>query len=237
MQYIESPLLMPPPVRQPNQNGVGILASSQSLLLMPPPLALVQTCLLPLPFGHAVAEAEVVFCHAQVSARPPFLACFLGMQSALFVAEVVLLAFARATESVLVFKSLFDGLEPVATLRAHEAASSTLVFVQLRSLELQVAFVAALHARVRDDIARREATARARETDRFALVLFRVVQHVLVELVSVQHLVAGVAAPRVSLPLTLDAVFCLGIEGSGIFDLSARGAGMARCAAQSPVSR
>ena len=94
-----------------------------------------------------------------------------------------------------------------------------------------MALVAALHARVRVDIARAEATLRARETDRFTLVEFGVLQHFVVELVSIQPSVAGVAAPRRTVALALDAVFFLAREGSCIFHPLARRAAVARCAA------
>ena len=94
-----------------------------------------------------------------------------------------------------------------------------------------MALLAALCAVERVDIARAEPASCARKTDRFALVPLRVVQHDLVELVSLQHVVASVAAPSFSVPLALDAVFGLLVEGSCIFDLSARRAAVARCAA------
>ena len=90
-----------------------------------------------------------------------------------------------------------------------------------------MAHVAALHARIRVDIARAEATLRARETDRFTLVEFGVVQRFVVELVSLQPSVAGVAAPRSCVLLALEALSCLRLEGPCIFHFSARGAGMA----------
>ena len=70
-----------------------------------------------------------------------------------------------------------------------------------------MALVAALHARVRVDIARAEATLRARQADRFTLVEFGVVHHFVVELVSLQPSVAGVASARVGVLLALDAMF------------------------------
>ena len=91
--------------------------------------------------------------------------------------------------------------------------------------------VAAFRARIRVDIARAEPASCARETDRFALVLLGMIQHIIVEHVSLQHVVAGVAAPSFSVALAFDAVFCLLDEGSCIFDLSARRAAVARCAA------
>ena len=94
-----------------------------------------------------------------------------------------------------------------------------------------MALFAALCAVVRVDIARAEPASCARETDRFALVLLGIVQHIHVELVLLQHVVASVTAPSFSPPLALDAVFCLVVEGSYIFDLAARRAAVARCAA------
>ena len=94
-----------------------------------------------------------------------------------------------------------------------------------------MALLAALCAVVRGDIARAEPASCARETDRFALVLLGIVQHISVELVLLHRLFADVAAPRVRLPLAVDAVFCLVVEGSYIFDLAARRAAMARRAA------
>ena len=96
------------------------------------------------------------------------------------------------------------------------------------SLELQVAFVAALHARERADIAWAEATLRARQTDRFALVLLGMVQHIHVELVLLHLLSAGIAAPRVRLALALDALFRIGFEAFWDLFNTARGAGVAR---------
>ena len=83
-----------------------------------------------------------------------------------------------------------------------------------------MALLAALCAVVRGDIARAEPASCARETDRFAIVPFRFVQHDFGEHVSLQHVVASVAALSFSVPLALDAVFCLVVEGSYIFDLA-----------------
>ena len=94
-----------------------------------------------------------------------------------------------------------------------------------------MALFAAFCAVVHGDIARAEPASCACETDLFPIVRFRVVQHFLVEHVSLQHVVASVAAPSFSPPLALDAVFCLVVEGSYIFDLSARRAAVARRAA------
>ena len=94
-----------------------------------------------------------------------------------------------------------------------------------------MALFAALCAVVGVDIARAEPASCACETDGFAIVPFRVVQHILVEHVSLQHFVASVAAPSFSVALAVDAVFCFLGEGPYIFDLAARRAAVARCAA------
>ena len=94
-----------------------------------------------------------------------------------------------------------------------------------------MSFLATFYAGIRLDVSRAEATLRARQTDRFALVLLGIVQNIFVELVLLQLFVASSAAPRVSVALALDAVFCLVVEGSDIFDLAARRAAVARCAA------
>ena len=101
--------------------------------------------------------------------------------------------------------------------------------------ELQVALLAALHAIMRVAIPRAEATVRAGETYRFALVLLGIVQRIFVELVLLQLFVAGIAAPRRTVALALDAIFCIGREGSWHFRLPARRAGMAGGAAENPV--
>ena len=67
------------------------------------------------------------------------------------------------------------------------------------------------------------------------LPYFRIVQHMLVEHVSLQHLVASVAAPSFSLPLALHAVFRLGREVSRDFLNTALGAGVARYTSQCPI--
>ena len=143
----------------------------------------------------------------------------------------MLLACASAPDRLFLLELFFDAALPGTALLAHEFASSSLVVVQPRPRELQVSFLATFYAGIRLDVSRAEATLRARQTDRFALVLLGIVEHILVEHVSLQHVVAGVAAARVSLPLALDAIFCLAIEASCIFDLLARRAAVARCAA------
>ena len=94
-----------------------------------------------------------------------------------------------------------------------------------------MALLTALRAVVRGDIARAEPASCARQTDRLAIVRFRVVQHVLVVHISFEHLVASVAVPSFSVSLAVDAVFCFLGEGPYIFDLAARSAAVARCAA------
>ena len=94
-----------------------------------------------------------------------------------------------------------------------------------------MALLAALCAVVRGDIARAEPASCARQTDGLAIVPFRVVQHVLVEHVSFEHFVASVAVPSFSVSLAVRAIFCFLGEGPYIFDLVARRAAVARCAA------
>ena len=59
------------------------------------------------PLSHPLAKFIVFFCNRfvvfQVATRPPLFASFLRVQLAFFVAVGVLLAFARATESLFVF--------------------------------------------------------------------------------------------------------------------------------------
>ena len=98
-----------------------------------------------------------------------------------------------------------------------------------------MALLAALRAVVRGDIARAEPASCARETDRFAIVPFRVVQDDLVEHVSLQHVVASVAAPSFSPPLALDAVFRIRFEAFGDLLNTARGACVARYTTQCPI--
>ena len=70
-------------------------------------MELLRICLLPLPPSHPFAKFVVFFCHSllvfQITARPPLFPCFLCVQLAFFVAVGVLLASARATESLFVF--------------------------------------------------------------------------------------------------------------------------------------
>ena len=73
----------------------------------------------------------------------------------------MLLAFASAPDKPFLFELTFDAALPGNALLAQEIASTTLVFVQLRPWELQVSFLATLHAGVRVDITGTEATFRA----------------------------------------------------------------------------
>ena len=62
---------------------------------------------LPIPPAHPLAKFVVFFCDrliiSEVAAGPPLFASFLRVQLALFVAVGVLLASARATESLFLF--------------------------------------------------------------------------------------------------------------------------------------
>ena len=98
-----------------------------------------------------------------------------------------------------------------------------------------MALLAALSAVVRVDIARAEPASCARETDRFAIVIFRIVQDDLVEHVSLQHVVASVAAPSFSVPPALDAIFRIPFEAFGDLLNTARGACVARYTTQCPT--
>ena len=139
----------------------------------------------------------------------------------------MLLACASAPDRLFLLEPFFDAALPGTALLAHEFASSSLVVVQPRPRELQVSFLATFYAGIRLDVSRAEATLRARQTDRFALVLLGIVQHIFCELVLLHLFVAGIAAPRVSVALAVNAVFGLLIEGSCIFHLSARRAAVA----------
>ena len=98
-----------------------------------------------------------------------------------------------------------------------------------------MALFAALCAVVGGDIPRAEPSSCACETDRFPIVLFRVVEDVLVEHVSLEHVFASVAPPCCSAPLALDAVFRIRCEASGVFFHTARGAGVARYTTQCAI--
>ena len=140
----------------------------------------------------------------------------------------MLLASASAPDRLFLLELFFDAALPGTALLAHEFASSSLVLVQPRPRELQVSFLATFYAGIRLDVSRAEATLRARQTDRFALVLLGIVQHIHVELVLLHLLSAGIAAPRVRLALALDALFRIGFEAFWDLFNTARGAGVAR---------
>ena len=89
---------------------------------------------------------------------------------------------------------------------------------------------------MKKNIPRAEATLRARQTDRFALEVFRVLQDFHVEHVYLQHGVAGIAAPSSSVALALDAIFRVGFEVLWELLHVARGARMATNASENPIS-
>ena len=99
-----------------------------------------------------------------------------------------------------------------------------------------MALFAALCAVVGGDIARAEPASCACETDRFPIVPFRVVQHCLLEHVSLQHVVASVAARSFSPPLALDALFRVRFEACWDLFTTARGAGVASYTTQCPIA-
>ena len=98
-----------------------------------------------------------------------------------------------------------------------------------------MALFAALCAVVRVDIARAEPASCACETDRFAVGSLRVLQHVFLEFVSLQHAVASVAAPSFRLAPALDALFRIRFEAFGDLLNTARGACVARYTTQCPI--
>ena len=197
----------------------------------------------PLAFAlsHPLAKCIVFFCYRldvfQVATRPPLFVCFLRVQLALFVAVGMLLAFARATESLFVFQLLLDGCKFAGALRAHQFCSSTSAPVIAQNLcwELLMALFAAFCAVVRGDIVRGEPASCACETHCFVPPFFCIVQHILVEHVSLQHLVASVAAPSFSPPLALHADFRLRREVLRDFLNTALGAGVARYTSHCPI--
>ena len=148
----------------------------------------------------------------------------------------MLLACASAPDRLFLLELFFDAALPGTALLAHEFASSSLVVVQPRPRELQVSFLATFYAGIRLDVSRAEATLRARQTDRFALVLLGMVQHIHVELVLLHLFSAGIAAPRVGLALALDALFRIGFEAFWDLFNTARGAGVACYTTQCPIS-
>ena len=88
-----------------------------------------------------------------------------------------------------------------------------------------------LRAMVCNDIACAKPASCARQADRLAIPPFRPQQHVLVEHLFLEHLVASVAVPMLGVSLAVYAGFCFLSEGPYIFDLAARRAAVARCAA------
>ena len=147
----------------------------------------------------------------------------------------MLLASASAPDRLFLLELFFDEALPGTALLAHEFASSSLVLVQPRPRELQMSFLATFYAGIRLDVSRAEATLRARQTDRFAVVFLGMVQHIHVELVLLQHVVASVAAPSFSVPPALDAVFRIRFEAFGDLLNTARGACVARYTTQCPI--
>ena len=126
----------------------------------------------------------------------------------------MLLAFASAPDRLFLLELTFDAALPGTALLAHEFASSTLVFVQLRPREPQVPFLATFYAGIRLDVSRAETSFRASQAHRVSFVPLGMTQHVLVELVPGQYLLASVAAAGIRLALALDAVLCFCFEGS-----------------------
>ena len=151
----------------------------------------------------------------------------------------MLLPPAGAAESLFYLQSGLDLCAPFAAIRAHEMGLRTSPFVIVQALprELLVSALPAFDARVRLHIARAEPASCACETDRFPIVLFCVVEDVLVEHVSLQHVVASVAAPSFSPPLALDAVFRIRFEAFGDLLNTARGACVARYTTQCPIAQ
>ena len=88
-----------------------------------------------------------------------------------------------------------------------------------------------LRAVVCGDIECAEPAICARQADQLAIAPFRPQQHVLVEHLFLEHLVASVAVPRLDVSLADYTGFCFLSEGPYIFDLAARRAAVARCAA------
>ena len=100
-------------------------------------------CFAPLPRAHPFAHLPVFPRYLDVAAWPRLVASAFGEELALLVGVGMLLASAGAAQSVLVFKLRLDGEEFPGTIHALEVAASTLVFVELRALEFQVAAKAA----------------------------------------------------------------------------------------------
>ena len=114
-----------------------------------------------------------------------------------------------------------------ATLSAYElyASTSPLVVVQRQSCEAQMAQLSTFHAGVGLHIARAEAPGSASQAHCVSFVPLSVSQHVFVELLLGEYLLARVAAPRA---LALDALFRNRFEALGDLLNTARGAGVAR---------
>ena len=88
-----------------------------------------------------------------------------------------------------------------------------------------------LRAVVCGDIECAEPAICARQADQLAIAPFRPQQHVLVEHLFLEHLVASVAVQSLSVSLAVNAGICFPSKGPHIFDLAARRAAVARCAA------
>ena len=99
-----------------------------------------------------------------------------------------------------------------------------------------MAQLATLHAGVRLHIARAGAPGSASEAHCVSFVPLSMSQHVLVELLLGEYLLARVAAPRVRLALALDALFRVAFEVLWELLHVARGARMAMEASESPIS-
>ena len=117
------------------------------------------------------------------------------------------MSLACAAQSFLVLEFRVDGFQFLGAVCTHELRSTTLILVVLQhfSGELEVTFVAALNARIRGGVARTEPTLRAEQAHSFTLVFLCILEHAFVEVLSLQYVVAGVAAPRCSVTLALDA--------------------------------
>ena len=124
-----------------------------------------------------------------------------------------------------------------AALSAYElyASTSLLVVVQRLSCEAQMPQLATLHAGVRLHIARAEAPGNASQAHSVSFVPLSMSQHVLVELLLGEHLVARDAAAGIRLALALDALFRIGFEAFGELFNTARGASVARYTTQCPI--
>ena len=88
-----------------------------------------------------------------------------------------------------------------------------------------------LRAVVCGDIDCAEPAICARQADQLALAPFRFQQHVLVEHFFWEYLVASFAVQSLSVSLAVNAGICFPSKGPYIFDLAARCATVARCAA------